>query len=230
MCGYETEKLIQHKKKFRLAGMAASFYPQLLNPFDIICDCEYYFHIHNHDHIKMENQMAMSARERKQKQLENERRELARQMDATYPYLKVPFFEYLSEDGNWTSVQLCFDLMGFEPPFFEDDRGPADVAGEDCFDDEEQRIETFKSSEKSIGRAEVMMDLLLDAAMELSGIINSYKQGELQKRRQELEQADLSDPEQRSMALQDAAEIARLQEELQKNVRRTFQTWRVKVL
>ena len=52
--------------------------------------------------------------------------------------------------------------------------------------------------------------------MELSSIINRFKQGELQKRREELEQSDLSDPESRSKALQDAAEIARLQDELQK--------------
>lgn len=174
--------------------------------------------------------MAMSAKERKQKQLENERRELARQMDATYPYLKVPFFKYLPDDDNWTSVEICFDIMGFEPPSFDDDRGPADVAGEDCFASEEERLNAFKSSENSIGRAEVMMDMLLDAAMELSGIINRYKLRELQIRREELEQSNWSDPKQRSKALADAAEISRLQDELKKNVRRTFQNWRVKVL
>src|SRR6056297_378562 len=182
-----------------------------------------------HDHIRMENRMAMSAKERKQKQLENERRELARQMDATYPYLKVPFFKYL-ENSDWSDVELCFDLIGVEPPMFDDDRGPADFASNICFATEEDRIEAFQSSEKSIGRAEVMVDLMLDAAQELARMINTHKQRELQKRREELEQADLSDPEHRSKALQDAAEIARLQEELQKNVRRTFQTWRVKVL
>lgn len=173
--------------------------------------------------------MAMSAKERKQKQLENERRELARQMDATYPYLKTPFFEFL-EDSDWSDVELCFELIGVEPPMFEDDRGPADVANDACFSTEEDRVEAFKSSEKSIGRAEVMVDMLLDAAQELSAMINKFKLRELQKRREELEQSDWSDPEQRSKALADAAEISRLQDELQKNVRRTFQTWRVKVL
>ena len=173
--------------------------------------------------------MALSAKERKQKQVERERQEAARQKDDTYPYLQVPFFEHLSHDGNWSSVELCFDLMGLDPPLFEDDRGPADVAGEDCFETEEQRIEAVQSSEKSIGRAEVMMDLLLDAAMELSAIINCYKATELQKRLDELEQSDLSDPAQRSKALKDAADISRLQEELEKKVRRTFPVWRVKI-
>lgn len=174
--------------------------------------------------------MALSAKERKQKQLEKERQELARQMDATYPYLKTPFFKRLENDGNWSSVELSFDLMGIDPPVFEDDRGPAEFAADECFSTDEDRIEAFQCSEKSVGRAEVMVDMLLDAAMELSSIINRFKQGELQKRREELEQSDLSDPERRSKALQDAAEIARLQDELQKNVRRTFPTWRVKVL
>tara|TARA_R100001369_G_C3318651_1_gene168547 strand:+ start:1432 stop:1953 length:522 start_codon:yes stop_codon:yes gene_type:complete len=173
--------------------------------------------------------MAMSAKERKQKQLENERKELARQMDATYPYLKVPFFEFL-ENSDWSDVQQCFESIGVEPPMFEDDRGPAEVASDNCFRTEEDRVEAFKSSEKSIGRAEVMVDMLLDAAQELSAMINKFKLRELQRRREELEQSDWSDPEQRSKALAHAAEISRLQDELKKNVRRTFQTWRVKVL
>lgn len=173
--------------------------------------------------------MAMSARERKQKQLENERLELARQLDATYPYLKTPFFEYL-ENSNWSDVQLCFDLMGVVPPMFEDDRGPEDFADDECFSTEEDRVEAFQSSKNSIGRAEVMVEMLLDAAQELAHIINNFKERELQKRREELEQSDFSDPKSRREALEAAAEIARLQDELKKNVRRTFQTWRVKVL
>ncbi len=174
--------------------------------------------------------MALSAKKRKQKQIERERQTLARQKDATYRFLKTPFYKHLENDGNWSSVELCFDLLGIEPPIFEDDRGPADFASRECFSTDEDRIEAFQSSEKSIGRAEVMVDVLLDAAMELSGIINTYKTHELQKRRDELERSDLSEPARRSEALATSAELARLQNELDKNVRRTFKTWRVKLL
>lgn len=174
--------------------------------------------------------MALSAKERKQAQLERERQALTRKMDATYPHLKTPFFKHLEKDGNWSSVELCFDLLGIDPPVFDDDRGPEDFASDACFSTDEDRVEAFQSSENSIGRAEVMVDMLLDAAMELSHIINRYKQDELRKRRDELEKSDLSEPNRRGEALEAAAQIAKLQDELQKNVRRTFPVWRVKLM
>lgn len=174
--------------------------------------------------------MALSAKERKQAQLKRERDALIRKTDATYPYLKVPFFKSLENNGNWSSVEMCFDLLGIDPPVFDDDRGPEDYANDACFSTDEDRVEAFQNSEKSIGRAEVMVDMLLDAAMELSHIINRYKQDELRKRREELEKSDLSEPNRRGEALEASAEIAKLQDELQKNVRRTFPTWRVKFL
>lgn len=174
--------------------------------------------------------MALSAKERKQAQLERERQALARKTDATYPYLKTPFFKDIEDDGNWSSVEMCFDLMGIDPPMFEDDRGPEHFANPACFSSDEDQAEAFQCSKNSIGRAEVMVDMLLDAAMELSHIINRYKQDELRKRRDELEKSDLSEPNRRGAALEAAAEIAKLQDELQKNVRRTFPVWRVKLL
>lgn len=174
--------------------------------------------------------MALSAKERKQAQLERERQALARKTDATYPYLQTPFFERLENDGNWSSVENCFELLGIDPPVFDDDRGPEDFANDACFSTDEDRVEAFQCSKNSIGRAEVMVDMLLDAAMELSHIVNRYKQDELRKRRDELEKSDLSEPNRQGEALEAAAEIAKLQDELQKNVRRTFPTWRVKLL
>ncbi|QFT97428.1 hypothetical protein FIU85_08960 [Roseovarius sp. THAF8] len=174
--------------------------------------------------------MALSAKERKQAQLAREKQALVRKKDATYAYLKTPFFKCLENDGNWSSVEMCFDLLGIDPPVFDDDLGPEAYASDTCFSNDEDRLEAFQSSEKSIGRAEVMVDMLLDAAMELSHIINRYKQDELLKQRDALEKADLSEPNSRSKALETAAEIAKLQDELQKNVRRTFPVWRVKLM
>ena len=174
--------------------------------------------------------MALSAKERKQAQIERERALLAKKPDATYPYLRVPFFERLDADANWSSVEMCFDLLGIDPPIFEDDRGPEDFANDACFSTDEDKVEAFQSSKGSVGRAEVMVDMLIDAATELSHIINRYKQDELRQRREELEKSDLSEPDRRGEALEAAAEIAKLQDALQKNMRRTFPVWRVKHL
>lgn len=172
--------------------------------------------------------MALSATDRKRKQLERERLALLPLHDSTYPYLTTPFFEYLENDPNWTVAEDAFQLMGFDPPVFEDDRGPEDFANEDAFASNEARLETFQGSENSIGRAEVMVDLLYSAAVELSGIINNYKRNELQQRFKELEAAEMSEPEQRKVAMQQAAHITRILEELDKNQRITLSKHRVK--
>jgi len=174
--------------------------------------------------------MALSAKERKQKQLAREQEALRISKDRTYPYLPTPFYKHLENNGNWSSVTLCFDLMGIDPPEFLDDRGPAEFADDACFSTDKDRDEAFQSSEKSIGRAEVMVDLLFDAGMELALIINKFKKAELQNRRAELEDVDMSDPGNRKEALETAATIAKLLEELEKNVRRTVPQWRVKTL
>lgn len=172
--------------------------------------------------------MAMSAAERKRRQLERERQALLAVSDSTYPYLTTPFFKHLENDPNWTGVEDAFQLMGYEAPLFEDDRGPEDFANDDAFASEEDRLEAFKGSEKSIGRAEVMVDLLHSAAVELSGIIKNYKKRELQRRLKELETVEMTGPEERKTALQQAAHITRILEELDKNQRITLARYRVK--
>lgn len=170
--------------------------------------------------------MALSAKQRKRNQLARQQEELSRLEDSTYEYLKAPFFEHLENDPNWSSVALSFDLMGIEQPEFSDDRGPRHHALDEALGDDPD--EAFPGFAGSIGRAEVMVDLLLDAATELSGIINSYKMRELEKRRAELEKRDLTEERARKDALETSARIAKLQEELQKNVRRTFRQWKIK--
>lgn len=172
--------------------------------------------------------MAMSAAERKQRQLERERQALLPLSDSSYRYLATPFCEHLQDDPNWSDVELAFDLMGYAPPDYSDDLGPEHFANDVAFGSDEDRVEAFKGSEKSIGRAEVMVDLLFDAAMELARIVNLYKIKELQKRLKELENAELSDPESRKAALQQSAHINRILEELSKSQRFTAPKWRIK--
>jgi hypothetical protein len=173
--------------------------------------------------------MAMSAKERKQRQLENEQRRLDQLPDATYPFLSTPFYQYLENEPNWSSVELAFDLMGIAPPDFNDDLGPEHYAAEAAVSSDEDRENIFASSKGSIGRAEVMVGCLLDAASELSQIISKYKKRELATRLAALEVADLSTSESRKQALADAANISKLKVELDKNIRRTLPQWRIKV-
>lgn len=188
---------------------------------------EYYFHTTHHN-SRIRIAMAKTATERKREQLERERRALLNVEDSSYPYLRVPFFEYLQDDPNWTTVQMSFELMGYEPPSFDNDLGPRHFANDDAFGSEEDRVEAFQGSEKSIGRAEVLVDHLMSAAVELSGIITDYKARELEARLKDLEEGELADPAERKAALQQAAHISRVLEELAKNQRVTLAKYRVK--
>lgn len=127
-----------------------------------------------------------------------------------------------------TSIFTCFELLGIEPPEFLDDRGPDQVACESCFATDEDCAEAFTGTANSIGRAEVMVGALLDAATELASIINGFKRGELVKRLQEIEADSLADPAERKAAITAAMHFSKLQEELGKNVRRTLPQWQVK--
>jgi hypothetical protein len=172
--------------------------------------------------------MAMTPLERKQKQLDRERDALRVMSDSSYSYLSKPFFERLEQDPNWSSVQLCFELMGIEAPEFHDDRGPAAVALEHCFSSDEGRDEAFSGYEGSVGRAEAMVGLLLDAAMELASIIQAHKLIELDARLREIEALDLSDPDERKGAFEAAVHIGKVKDALNGNVRRTIPQWQVK--
>ncbi len=118
--------------------------------------------------------------------------------------------------------------MGLEPPTFEDDRGPEAFASDVCFRTDEDRDDAFQGYAGSIGRAEVMVDYLLDAAVELADVISRYKKVALKVRRAEIEAADLSDPDKRREELDAITRIARIEEVLDKNVRRTLPQWKVK--
>ncbi len=172
--------------------------------------------------------MALSAKERKQRQLAREQEEARKLPDSTYRFLKTPFYKHLEDDPNWSSVEMVFDLIGIDPPDFADDRGPEHFVGEGIYADDQDLSDVFAASKGSIGRAEVMVGCLLDAVSEFSQIINNYKKRELSQRLAELESKDLSNSEDRKVALAEAADIAKLQVELAKNVRRTFPQWLIK--
>jgi hypothetical protein len=174
--------------------------------------------------------MALSAKQRKQNQLARERDELRVLPDSTYEFLKAPFHEYVESDPNWSNVTLPFDLIGMEPPAFEDGRDPGEFAAVACFRTDADRDDAFQGYIGSIGRAEVMVGCLLDAAVELAGIIQTYKKKAIAVRRNEIEGADLSDPDIRREALEEITRLARIEEILSKNVRRTLPQWEVKGL
>lgn len=171
--------------------------------------------------------MALSAKERKRRQMERQREQLEEMSDSTYPFLRKPFYKYLEEEPEWTNVDMCFDLLGINAPMIEDDRGPKDFASPGVFD-EDTLEEQFGRYPGSIGRAEMMIGILLDAVANMAFVVNTYKKEELRRRLAEIEEGEFADPASRKQALDDAVRIRKMLEVLEKQTRRTLHQWEVK--
>lgn len=171
--------------------------------------------------------MALTAKERKQRQLARDHQARRQLPDSTYPFLSQPYHVWVQDDPNDSEFLIPWELMGLEAPTFEDDRGPAEYSTHEFYD-QEDHDELFGSFKGSVGRAELMAELLIEAGQALARSVNAYKRQELQKRFADLEAEDLSDPERRKAALAEGARITRLLDELKKNVRSTVPQWIVK--
>ena len=168
--------------------------------------------------------MALTNAEKVRRYKERKREEEELKSKPNLNDLRKPFFECAESNPNWTSFELPLELAGIEAPRFLDDRGPEAYAYEDAIAGVEQ---PFVGYTASIGRAEVMVGSLLDAASELAGIINSYKKEELSARIAEIEAADLTDPANRKAALADMVRLTKMLDQLDKQVRWTFPQWKV---
>ena len=140
---------------------------------------------------------------------------------------KRPFFEAFEDDANAINVDISLDCAGIEPVQFLDDSGPKSFTGqiENLAADNED--EAYQGAKNSLGRAEVMVGCLIDAAAELAGIINSYKRKEIRQRIAEIETSDLADPEVRRTALAQIVRLNKLMDQLDKQVRWTFNQWKI---
>lgn len=165
--------------------------------------------------------MAMTEAEKKRTQRAQKEADRRALSDATYPYLKETFSEFLKHEGNYVSVEVALALAGIEAPQIEDDRDPDAFALEDVLDGQE---DPFPGAKGAVGRAEVMIDCFADAAIELAGVVRNYKQQELKARLSELENSDTAD---RATAMQEAVKLNKMLDQLDKQVRRAFPQWRV---
>lgn len=175
--------------------------------------------------------MALSSAERVRRHREKQKAERAaaqeveRQAgraapDLASPFLKMPFSEYaLEHDGNWSDFEMFFDMLGIDAPDYSDDTGPKSKQG--IVEEYDQPYGDVPNT--SLGKAEVHLGLLLDAATYLATSINRYKLNEIDARIAEIERADLSDPKAKAKALQDIVTLQGIKSRLEgKTFRRSF--------
>lgn len=137
---------------------------------------------------------------------------------------KRPFFETLPEDYHLRSdFSDNFEFMGLPTPEFKDDRGP------EAYTDYSPEIagDQFAENPGSLGRAELMVTALIEAAQDLAWHVADYKRQEIKARLAEIEASDLSEPEVKKTALKEAARLNKMLDQIDKQVRWTFPQWKV---
>ncbi|TQM93783.1 hypothetical protein [Roseinatronobacter monicus] len=137
---------------------------------------------------------------------------------------KTPFYQFLPNDFDFSSdFSDCFEFIGLPVPEIKDDRGLEDVTHYN----DDLAAKMIEPNLGSLGRAEVMITALTEAAEDLAKHVNAYKRTEIKARLTEIETSDLSEPEAKKVALKEAARLNKMLDQLGKQVRHTFPQWKV---
>lgn len=167
--------------------------------------------------------MAKSALERKHDQIRREKELLRKSEDSAYPYLGVPFFQWLengNDGGDWDNALLHLDACQMPHPEFKDDRDPQSIDGDveliGWVRDDDPGPDYYAGYKGSIGRAEALVSDLIAAASNFALSINQYKREMLQSKKQDIERSDLSEPEARKKAFEDIVKIDAMLKRLEK--------------
>lgn len=104
---------------------------------------------------------------------------------------------------------------------FSNDDG-IELLSDDALDADEMR-----NASNSLGKAELILNVLGDIATTLAADVNAYKKKEISNRIAEIETSDLSDPDTRKKALADIVRLKKMLDQLDKQVRWSFPQWEV---
>lgn len=172
--------------------------------------------------------MALSNTEKQRRYRERQRAKRAEELKtADYSFgdsvNRTPFFESLQDDGNLSDFHLCFDLMNIDAPDFVDDSGPKSMFG--IVEGDVDGRDPFDGAKGSLGRAEVMVGCLLDAATTLAGMIKGHKIREIDARIKDFEVELVANPAAASRIAARLAELAKMREDLQHNIRWAVPNW-----
>lgn len=166
-------------------------------------------------------------RERQKEKKQNELKQPTPPSDL----FKTPFFEFFPVDEQLGSAySQSLELGGIAPLAFEDDSGPETATLDDILDSDGKNdaVNFFaEHAGSSLGKAEVLIGCLLDAAADLAGWVNDYKKSEIRARIAEIETSDLSDAKQKRAALNEVVRLNKLLAALDKEIRWPLPVWKV---
>ena len=168
--------------------------------------------------------MALSPAEKQRRYRERKKVADKAAPDAAGDLYKQTFSAFMAE-GDWSEIEFNLANCGFEfEPFSDETSGKENAARHDESGAHDGFYDQF---EGSVGRAELMIGSLIDAAMSLAVNVNNYKRKEIIDQIHKIETADLSDAATRKQALDDIVRLKKMQDQLEKRVRMDFPQWKI---
>jgi hypothetical protein len=146
---------------------------------------------------------------REQRKRERDRRTKIRDMSA--PDLRTPFSDFFR--GRADELKWHAGVLGDHWFQFEDDSGL--VPDNRYALDEQDRL----AAGNSLGKAELVIGVLIDAASEIADAVSAYKQHEIEARLREVEAITPRD-------LDEIERLKKMRHQLKKQVRWAFQQWK----
>lgn len=172
--------------------------------------------------------MALSAAERKRLQIERERQRARQQTDLVQDLPRPSLGDWLQTSDLAGAVQhlaLCYDGMNRVAPDFSVDTDPVSFTGQFVYPTTEEGDPSYRGA---LGRAELEVELLLEAARTLATLLNRYKRAVIDQRIAAIEAEDLQDPATRRERLAEIVTLNKALERLDKSVRTDVPQWQLR--
>jgi hypothetical protein len=176
--------------------------------------------------------MALSNQEKQRRYRERQREKRLAEMKAADQSFadnvnRTPFFQTYNDHGESGTLHIAFDAMGMATPEFSDDSGPKSYEG--ILEDRDDGDDPYGGARGSLGRAEIMISCLLDAAITLAIMVQSHKLEEIEARIKDAERDLVRDPGSASKIATQLAALARMREDLQTTTRWSLPNWRTRI-
>ena len=172
--------------------------------------------------------MAMTAVERKRLQVERDRAHAKKQTDLVYGLPRTTFGEWLETNdlaGNALHLEICYDGMNRVPPDFAEESDPVSASGSFVFPTKKDGEPSYRGA---LGRAEMEVELLIEAAKTLAHMLNSYKKAVIRDRITQIETNELTDPDLRNARLKELIDLHKASERLDRSVRADLPQWQLR--
>lgn len=141
---------------------------------------------------------------------------------------KKPFFEFYPVDEQVSSLYCqSLELAGIEPLLFKNDDGPESATLDDFSNDPDQLDTVFGELKgNSLGKAEVIIGCLFDAAIDLAGRVQDYKKREITARITEIESSATGNQAELRETFEQVAALKEMLEKMNRTIRIAVPVWK----